>query len=229
MNFAPWNTGSRIKAVVGHYGSGKTEFSLNMALAARAAGRRALVADMDIVNPFFRSAEQGERLKRAGVELIAPPYALTGVDLPVLSPEIYAIFEQPERFCVLDVGGDDAGAAALGGLSGRLAAQGADLYYVVNPYRPFSNTVERVMEMMERIQRRARLQVTGLVNNANLGEETGAEELLEGRTLLEKVSRRCGVPVVCECGFEGVLQQLPPGPPSFPIARYLMPEWLPWA
>lgn len=226
MNFAPWNTGSRIKAVVGHYGSGKTEFSLNMALAAKAAGRRALVADMDIVNPFFRSAEQGERLKRAGVELIAPPYALTGVDLPVLSPEIYAIFEQPERFCVLDVGGDDAGAAALGGLSGRLAAQGADLYYVVNPYRPFSNTVERVMEMMERIQRRARLQVTGLVNNANLGEETGAEELLEGRTLLEKVSRRCGVPVVCECGFEGVLQQLPPGPPSFPIARYLMPEWL---
>lgn len=226
MNFAPWNTGSRIKAVVGHYGSGKTEFSLNMALAARAAGRRALVADMDIVNPFFRSAEQGERLKRAGVELIAPPYALTGVDLPVLSPEIYAIFEQSERFCVLDVGGDDAGAAALGGLSGRLAAQGADLYYVVNPYRPFSNTVERVMEMMERIQRRARLQVTGLVNNANLGEETGAEELLEGRTLLEKVSRRCGVPVVCECGFEGVLQQLPPGPPSFPIARYLMPEWL---
>lgn len=226
MNFAPWNTGSRIKAVVGHYGSGKTEFSLNMALAARAAGRRALVADMDIVNPFFRSAEQGERLKRAGVELIAPPYALTGVDLPVLSPEIYAIFEQPERFCVLDVGGDDAGAAALGGLSGRLTAQGADLYYVVNPYRPFSNTVERVMEMMERIQRRARLQVTGLVNNANLGEETGAEELLEGRTLLEKVSRRCGVPVVCECGFEGVLQQLPPGPPSFPIARYLMPEWL---
>lgn len=226
MNFAPWNTGSRIKAVVGHYGSGKTEFSLNMALAAWAAGRRALVADMDIVNPFFRSAEQGERLKRAGVELIAPPYALTGVDLPVLSPEIYAIFEQPERFCVLDVGGDDAGAAALGGLSGRLAAQGADLYYVVNPYRPFSNTVERVMEMMERIQRRARLQVTGLVNNANLGEETGAEELLVGRTLLEKVSRRCGVPVVCECGFEGVLQQLPPGPPSFPIARYLMPEWL---
>lgn len=226
MNFAPWNTGSRIKAVVGHYGSGKTEFSLNMALAAKAAGRRALVADMDIVNPFFRSAEQGERLKRAGVELIAPPYALTGVDLPVLSPEIYAIFEQPERFCVLDVGGDDAGAAALGGLSGRLAAQGADLYYVVNPYRPFSNTVERVMEMMERIQRRARLQVTGLVNNANLGEETGAEELLEGRTLLEKVSRRCGVPVVCECGFEGVLQQLPPGPPSFSIARYLMPEWL---
>lgn len=226
MNFAPWNTGSRIKAVVGHYGSGKTEFSLNMALAAKAAGRRALVADMDIVNPFFRSAEQGERLKRAGVELIAPPYALTGVDLPVLSPEIYAIFEQPERFCVLDVGGDDAGAAALGGLSGRLAAQGADLYYVVNPYRPFSNTVERVMEMMERIQRRARLQVTGLVNNAKLGEETGAEELLEGRTLLEKVSRRCGVPVVCECGFEGVLQQLPPGPPSFPIARYLMPEWL---
>ena len=77
---------------------------------------------------------------------------------------------------------------------------------MVNPYRPFSNTVERVMEMMERIQRRARLQVTGLVNNANLGEETGAEELLEGRTLLEKVSRRCGVPVVCECGFEGVLQ-----------------------
>lgn len=226
MSFAPWSTGSRLKAVVGHYGSGKTEFSLNMALAARREGLRALVVDMDIVNPFFRSAEQGQRLKEAGVELIAPPYALTGVDLPVLSPEIYAIFEQPERFCVLDVGGDDAGAAALGGLSGRLAAQGADLYYVVNPYRPFSNTVERVMDMLQRIQRRSRLQVTGLVNNANLGEQTGPEELLEGRALLEEVSRRCGAPVVCECGFEGVLEQLPPGPPPFPIARYLMPEWL---
>ena len=222
----PWSTGSRFKAVVGHYGSGKTEFSLNMALAARKAGRRALVADMDIVNPFFRSAEQGQRLNAAGVELIAPPYALTGVDLPVLGPEIYAIFEEPERFCVLDVGGDDAGAAALGGLSGRLSAQGADLYYVVNPYRPFSSTPEQVMEMMERIQRRARLKVTGLVNNANLGAETGTEELLRGRALLETVSRQSGVAVVCECGFEEVLAQLPPGPPSFPIARYLMPEWL---
>ena len=226
MKFAPWQSGSRIKAVVGHYGSGKTEFSLNMALAARLAGLEAVVVDMDIVNPFFRSAEQGARLKAAGVELIAPPYALTGVDLPVLGAEVLSVFERPERFSVLDVGGDDAGAAALGRFRAQLIACGADLYYVVNPYRPFSTTPEQVLEMMARIESRARLPVTGLVNNANLGDQTGVDELLRGRELLEAVSLSSHVPVVCECGFAQVLDQMPPGPPAFEMKRYLMPEWL---
>lgn len=226
MKFTPWQSGSRIKAVVGHYGSGKTEFSLNMALAARLAGLEAVVVDMDIVNPFFRSAEQGARLTAAGVDLIAPPYALTGVDLPVLGAEVLSIFERPERFSVMDVGGDDAGAAALGRFHAQLTASDAELYYVVNPYRPFSATAEQVLEMMRRIECRARLRVTGLVNNANLGDLTTPEQLLRGRELLETVSQRCQVPVVCECGFADVLRQMPPGPPAFEIQRLLMPEWL---
>lgn len=226
LKFAPWRAGSPVKAVVGHYGSGKTEFSLNLALAAQAAGRQAVVVDLDIVNPFFRSAEQGGRLRAAGVELIAPPYALTGVDLPVLGPEVMSIFERPDRFSVVDVGGDDAGAAALGRYRPQMRACRGDLYYVVNPFRPFSNTPEQVLDMMGRIERRTGLQVTGLVNNANLGDLTGPDEMLRGRELLAEVSRLCNVPVVCECAFEGVLAQLPPGPPTLSLSRMLMPEWL---
>lgn len=224
MKFEPWNTGSRVKAVVGHYGSGKTEFSLNMALAARRAGRKATVVDLDIVNPFFRSAEQGERLARAGVRLIAPPFALTGVDVPALGAEVLSVFQE-DSFAVLDVGGDDAGAAALGRFHPEMERVKAEVYYVVNPFRPFSGTKAQVLDMMRRIEFRGKTHITGLVNNANLAQYTTEEELLRGRALLEEVSKDSGVPVVCECRMENTLD-LPEEIPVLAMERLLMPEWL---
>lgn len=225
--FEPWSTGSRLKAVVGHYGSGKSEIALAMALGARAAGYKAAVVDMDIVNPFFRSAEQGDLLREHGVRLIAPPYALTGVDLPVLSAEVLSVFEEPEQFSVLDVGGDDAGAAALGRFKPQLDRHKTDLYYVVNCFRPYSRTPEQVIDMLRRIARRARIQPTGLINNANLGLDTEPRHLAEGDALLKTVSAETGLPIVCACALPRVLDGMPDiDTPVFPIERRLMPQWL---
>ncbi|MEA4896805.1 MAG: hypothetical protein VB115_01030 [Christensenellaceae bacterium] len=225
--FEPWRAGPRIQAMVGHYGSGKSEIALSLAIGARADGRAAAVVDLDIVNPFFRSAEQGALLNERGVELIAPPYALTGVDLPVLAPDVMGVFARPELFAVLDVGGDDAGAAALGGYKPYFDAQSAALNYVVNPFRPYSATLDQIIRLMGRVAGRARMKVTGLINNANLGRETEPAHLIEGQKLLEQVSAAAGVPVVCACALPAVLAETPDlGVPVLAIERRLMPEWL---
>ncbi len=224
----PWSEGRRIKAIVGHYGSGKTEIALNLALSARALGHRSAIVDMDIVNPFFRTAEQHELLSRADVELIHPPYALTGVDLPVLSAEVNRVFAQPDLKVVLDIGGDDAGAAALGGYKRFFDREPCDLFYVVNLFRPFSETADQIEAMLHRITARARMPVTGLINNANLAGETTAEDVLRCQDVLREVSQRTGVPMIMVCGMQMVLDQLPGDfdCPLFPIERHLVPEWM---
>lgn len=227
MNLFNPLSGPRVKAVVGHYGSGKTEFSLNLAFSVRAAGQTVTLVDLDIVNPFFRSAEQEDRLASAGIRLIAPPYARTGVDLPVLPAQVESVFFGEET-AIFDVGGDDAGAAALGRYRPRFSETDYDLFFVVNPYRPYSDTPERILSMMARIESRARLRVTGLVNNANLADETKTEHLLFCQSILKEVSAASGVPVVCVAGPESALSALPDtiDVPRFPIKRYLVPEWL---
>ena len=226
--FNPWAQGSRIKAIVGHYGSGKTEIALAMALSARAQGYETCVVDMDIVNPFFRSAEQHAFLSERGIESIYPPYALSGVDVPVLPPEVYSIFSRPNLRAVLDVGGEDAGAAALGAYKAQFDRQPPQVFYVVNLFRPFSLTLEQITELFDRIERRSRLRPDALINNANLGGWTEPEQLLEGQRVLESVCAKLGVPIAAICGEARVLDALPASltTPRFPIKRLLKPEWM---
>ena len=224
--FDPWQ-GGRIKAVVGHYGSGKTEIALALAFQAADAGTHVKVVDLDIVNPFFRSAEQEAALAVRGVGLIAPPYALTGVDLPVLPAQVQSVFDDPSIYAVLDVGGEEAGAAALGRYKPQFDRTGYELFYVVNVFRPFSEDEEQIISQMERIARRARLKLTGLINNANLGPWTTAEHLLEGQAILQKVSERTGVPVVATAGEARVLASAEGmNAPLIPLHLMLKPEWM---
>lgn len=224
--FDPWPTG-RIKAVVGHYGSGKTEIALALAMMAADGGRKVTIADLDIVNPFFRSAEQEEALAARGVGLIAPPYALTGVDLPVLPAQVQSVFDDPSIHAVLDVGGEEAGAAALGRYKPQFDRTGYELFYVVNVFRPFSEEADQIIRQMERIARRARLDVTGLINNSNLGPWTTAEHLLEGQAVLQKVSERTGVPVAAAAGEARVLSSAERLSASvIPLRLMLKPEWM---
>jgi RecA/RadA recombinase len=224
--FDPWKTG-RIKAVVGHYGSGKTEIALALAFQAADGGRVVKVADLDIVNPFFRSAEQEKALAARGVGLIAPPYALTGVDLPVLPAEVQSVFDDSSIRAVLDVGGEEAGAAALGRYKPQFERTGYELFYVVNVFRPFSEDEDQIIRQMERIARRARLTLTGLINNGNLGPWTTAEHLLEGQAILQKVSERTGVPVVAVAGEARVLASAGNlSAPVIPLHLMLKPEWM---
>lgn len=219
-------SGSRIKAVVGHYGSGKTEISLNMALNIRKHYAQTALADMDIVNPFFRSAEQQDLLIANGVEPIHSALALSAADIPALPAEFLSVFARPELRCVLDVGGDDAGAAALGAYKPQLDACHAEVYYVVNPFRPRSSTREQVLEMLAKVQVRARRAITGFILNANLGAQTTPEDLLHGRAFLEEISQECGLPIVAEAGMADVLKEVEEKYPQFPICRYLVPEWM---
>ncbi len=220
-----WLTrGSFVKAIVGHYGSGKTEIALNAAIFLREQGKRVRLADLDIVNPFFRSAEQSGMLRAHDIEAIYPQFALSGVDMPVLGPEILRSFEDDGAVSILDVGGDDAGAAALGRYKPQLDRARAELYYVLNPFRPRSNELTQITSLLALVEARARLRVTGLIANANLGGYTTPDVVREGRALVAQVSDQTGIPVVAECGLASALEG---GPwEQFPIVRYLMPEWM---
>lgn len=225
--YTPWLKGAHIKVVVGHYGSGKTEFALNMALAAKRAGRDVLLVDLDIVNPFFRSAEHSDLLESEGIELIYPPYAKTGVDVPILSAEILSLFEKEDRFVVVDVGGDDAGATALGRFFPQFEKSGYDMLYVVNLFRPYSENEDEIYAMLRRIEARSRLRVTALIDNANLGHLTRAEDVRAGIAPLKAVCARSGIPIEAVCALDKLLPALEDLPyPLFPIKRITTPEWM---
>lgn len=220
-----WLTeGSRVKAIVGHYGSGKTEIALNAAVYLHTQNRHVRLVDMDIVNPFFRSAEQSDMLRAHGIEAIYPQFALSAVDMPVLGPEIARAFADDGVVSILDVGGDDAGAAALGRFKPQLDATRAELYYVLNPFRPRSSERTQIVTLLRLVEARARVRVTGLIANANLGGYTTSDVIRAGRALISEVSAEMSIPVVAECGLETALQGGPWA--QFPIVRYLVPEWM---
>lgn len=197
-----------IYVLIGNFGSGKTEISLNLAIRGAKAAKTTLV-DLDVINPYFRSAERKAELTAAGVRLLHPIFAMTTVDVPSLPPDIYSVFIDDSKTVVFDVGGDPAGATALGQYKQNfdsLPAGCLEVLYVVNPRRPFSATPEMALDMLEKITARSRLAITGFVNNANLARETTAEDLLAGYELLEQVSLASGIPVSYTCGEKKPLE-----------------------
>ena len=224
--------GKRYTVLVGNYGSGKTELAIAIARAQRAGhpeGRVALV-DLDIVNPYFRSAEQHALLEAEGIEVFMPSFAMSTVDIPALPAQIQAVFEQPYAHVVIDVGGDDTGATALGRYAPytRALREEMNVLYVVNPCRPFSASVEDIAGLYRLIERQARLTPDHLVNNANLQEFTSPEVLLDGQALLEKASALLGRPVSMIAGRPHLRDALPDAlkPLFFAFEPLMKPEWL---
>ena len=219
----------RLTVLVGNYGSGKTEIALNLAMEMVAQGPTALV-DLDIVNPYFRSAEKRALLTEKGVRVLAPTFATTGVDIPALPPEIQSVFDEPRERVVFDVGGDDTGATALGRYAPFFLRERevTRVLYVVNVCRPLSQTAEDILRLMERIAVRARMRPDALVNNANLQGETTAELLLRGQSVLSEVSRKTGLPIAFIAGEQAVIDTLPKElePLALTIVRYMRPEWM---
>ena len=219
----------RITAMVGNYGSGKTEIALNMALSLKAGGApEVMLVDLDIVNPYFRSAAQRELLTKNGVELEQPSFALTTVDIPALPASILRIFERRELQVILDLGGNDTGAAALGQYKPQLDREGCDLLYVINARRPLSMNADDIIDMMAEIQGRARVPICGLINNTNLQNETSARDIVEGHNVIEEVSRRTGIPVRAVCAVPALIGRLPEELRriAFPVTRRMEIEWL---
>ena len=221
-----WTRGNRIKILVGHYGSGKTELALNMARSIHDAGHRTALVDLDIVNPFFRSAEQGAWLEAHGIRLLAPTFALTAVDIPALPAEILSVFGDNELRTVFDVGGDDAGALALGRYNRYFRETGYELIYVVNIFRPRSGSVQEITDMMRRVSECSRLTPTGLINNSNLGNLTDQKTVEEGHALLQAVARETGLPLLADSAAVPGVHPNADGTPLFPIERITKPEWM---
>lgn len=211
---------------IGNYGSGKTEISLNFALMCAKKQRTALV-DLDIVNPYFRSSEKRGLLESAKIKLIAPVFANKTVDSPSLPPEVASVFVDESERIIFDAGGDPVGATALGRYHGDFAKSDVETLYVINARRPLSGTPDDIMEMLAQIQDRARLRVTGLINNTNLSVETTADDLRFGQEIVAAVAQRTGIPVRYTTGWQSVLDafEAPLGEP-LAIETRMRPLWL---
>ena len=193
--------------MVGAFGSGKSELALNMAVRAAKNGPCTLV-DLDVINPYFRTSERGDVLEKAGVELISPPYALHKIEIMSLSPRVYAAFAPGEGTVFFDVGGDHVGAVALGQYKPNfrnIPPENLHVLFVVNPLRPLAADLPGARAMLDKIQGVSRLRVTGIVNNANLAEQTGVEHLVQGYELVRGLSEETGIPVWGTCGTPEVL------------------------
>ena len=165
----------RVTLFCGHYGSGKTNIAVNYALWLKNAGLEVRVADMDIVNPYFRTKDSEKELGEKGIELISPQYANSNVDLPALPQELYGVFQVKDKYAVLDIGGDDRGAYALGRFAPLILEENNfDCFFVANFYRPLTRVPEEALEVMREIEKAGGVPFTGIINNSNLGDETTA-------------------------------------------------------
>jgi len=199
----------RLKIIIGAYGSGKSEISVNLALEMRktAPEDKILLADLDIVNPFYRSADAAGVLEENNIRLISPMYANSNVDAPVLSGEVYVIFDDDSYRGVFDIGGEDMGATILGSMRSRLNNTGAELLMAVNTRRPFTSTADEIIIMASELQEASKMKITGLINNTNILEQTTAQDVIEGEKILLEVSQKTGIPLVLTTVMEGVMSE----------------------
>ncbi|MDO4563397.1 MAG: hypothetical protein Q4C12_06135 [Clostridia bacterium] len=177
-----------IKIVTGHFGSGKTELALNMALEA---GKGCAVVDIDIVNPYFRTNDVRDMLAAKGIDVIASRYASSNVDIPIVPAEALSAFERKST-AIFDVGGDADGAAALGRFHEAFCTSGYEMLFVVNTRRPLTRNADEIIEYMREIEAVSRLEVTGVVNSTNLGDETTAAIVNEGVPICMNVCEKTG-------------------------------------
>ena len=199
----------RLTLFAGHYGSGKTNIAVNYAVLLAREGKKVCIGDLDIVNPYFRTADSAKELKAAGVELISPQFANSNVDLPALPAEAYRLVEDKSTYGIMDIGGDDRGAYALGRYVPAIKAENDyRMVFVANCYRPLTRTPEEALEVMREIEAACGLAFTDIVNNANLGPETTADTVLRAIDYMEKLSKLCGLPIFAHTAETSVAEQL---------------------
>jgi len=214
----------RLTIVTGHYGTGKTEFAVNLALSLAGEGERVSLADLDIVNPYFRCRERRGVLEEAGVRLIATSQACTDADVPSLPAELLSVFEDRSVRGVLDVGGDPSGARVLARWRPQIAREDFQVLYIVNANRPEVRTAESAAACLRGIESVIGLPCTGLVNNTHLCGETTVEELRRGAALAAEVSRLTGIPVICHTSEKRFLEELR-DLPLFPVEIQMRKPW----
>ncbi|HZK01139.1 MAG TPA: ATP-binding protein [Tissierellaceae bacterium] len=218
----------RVRIVIGHYGSGKTEFSVNYAAKLAQNNKKAMLVDLDVINLYFRSREKAEELESMGVRVIGGAIDANAIDIPTIPAEVVVAFEDESYDAVLDVGGDPDGTRTLGRYTNYLTEGNYDMFFVLNANRPETQTVEKAMEYMIKIQDVARAKITGIVNNTHMLKSTSIDDVLKGYDLSLKISEKTGVPLRYNVVLKDLASQLPQDLEGeiFPIELYMREEWM---
>ena len=215
----------RLTIITGHYGTGKTEFAVNLALHMASRGQTVSLADLDIVNPYFRSRERRDLLSEHGIRLIASSQACTDADVPSLPAELNAILDDRQLTGILDIGGDAVGARVLARYRPRIIGEDYQLLYVLNANRPEVRDVSSAVSYLRAIESVTGLVCFGIVNNTHLCGETTADDVRRGAALARNVSEETGIPVVCHVAHEALAAELEDLSPLFPITIRMKKPW----
>lgn len=225
------DTAKRITIFTGHYGSGKTEISINFTLNFDGDYDKIALVDLDFVNPYFRSREAKTMLTREGIRVIASAEDYFNTDVPAFSPQIIGVFRDKETRVIVDLGGDEIGARAAGRFRNHIADTDYELLFVINPYRPFTKDTEDIAELIKKIEMASRLKVTALVSNPNLAAETTIDDIISGHQRVLEISCSLGVPVAwltVEKSF-GNFSEIPKAAqikePVLELARIMLTPW----
>ena len=222
----------RISILVGHFGSGKTEIALNLALQLATRRDDVVVVDLDVVKPYFRSRSAREFMAGRGVRVVAPDGELAHADLPIVLPEVRRVLQDPECRVLVDAGGDPVGARVLGSLADVVPSEEAELLVVLNFRRPSTTSVDEAVAMVRAIESAARLAVAGLFSNTHLLGETTAEVVRRGLAMARQTATLLGVPVVgvgCDEATAASLAGVELGCPVVTLARLIAPPFAPYA
>ncbi len=217
----------KITIITGRFGCGKTNFAANLALKAAASGEKVTIIDLDIVNPYFRTADFSELFQNNGVKLIAPMYANTSLDIPAVSFDIESA-ATGDGYVIIDPGGDETGAGALGRFAQGLLenfSQQLDMWYVVNRFRSFDENVQQELEVIRSIEAASRMPCTGIVGNPNLGSETTAEMVLDSSGFAQKLSETSGLPLIYNTFPEQFADKMDKVESGFAVKILVKPPW----
>jgi hypothetical protein len=218
----------RVNLFFGGYGSGKTEVAVNFCIRMRESGRRVAIADIDIVNPYFRSREVRREMRGLGIDVLIPEESLVDADLPVIKPEVHGALQSSPGLVVMDVGGDPAGARVVASMSHLLKREDYTAHLVLNSRRPFTATVAGAQKMMKDIGDTAGLAVTSVVANSHLVDETTPEVVGEGIALADQLAAATGIGVAFASVMRGMLDRFDAGKCGHPVMvmdRFMLPPW----
>jgi len=218
----------RLRVFTGHFGSGKTEISINYAVRLANEGKKTCIVDLDIVNPYFSVREVRDELESCGIRVIAPSIEITTAELSTIPPEVLTVFDNKDYEVIMDIGGDDTGAVALGQYNRFFRQEPYDMFFVINTNRPFTSTTDGIVEYVQDIERASRLKVSYFIHNTNMSYETCVEDIIKGQSIVEEASNRLNIPIRYTCVREDLAHKLPNGiiGEIFKLKMYMKPVWL---
>ena len=202
-------TPKRVTLFAGHYGSGKTNIAVNYALHLKKNGYSVMIADLDIVNPYFRTKDSEDELKQEGIDLVCSQFANTNLDIPSLPQSVYRVVHDKDTYAVMDIGGDDAGAVALGRFAPFLNEENNyEMFFVANFFRPLTRTAKEAYEVMKEIEAVSSMKFTGIVNNSNLGETTTTEDILSTQKYVDELCQISSLPLMFTSVEQGLYDDI---------------------